>query len=165
VVLLLALIGGGVVLFLASDDDSPGGGSGSGRSPEEVTRAFIDAARFQDCEALLDLVSESWLATSGASRDEQLASCKQTELVPYEFAVTATEIVSRNGASVVVSVTADVPGGSGTEEFTVVNEGGEWKVDPSSISAGNGTGTVDQDPATGSPEPAPPGLPDEPGGP
>ena len=126
VLLVIALAGGGFFLLSQDDGDEAGGGGGS---PEQAARAFIEAARNQDCEALLGLISEQWLDSAGAGRDEQLATCEATEIVPYEFAVTGVEVVSQDSSRATVTVTAEVPGGTATEDVDLVNQGGAWKVD------------------------------------
>lgn len=135
---IAVLAGGGFALIRQQRDDSTGPGTDS--SPEEVTRTFIEAARTQDCETLVNLVSRDSLAGANASRDQSIAACQQAELLPYEFAVTSVEIVSQNTDRATVSVTAEVPGGSDSDTLELVKQDGAWKVD---LGPGQASGAAD----------------------
>jgi hypothetical protein len=140
VVLVLAVLGAAAAFFLLGNDDSnDGAGTGTGggaASPEQVTRSFIEAARSQDCETLLGLVSQNSFGGAEAGRDQQLAACQAMEVVAYEFTVTDVAVTAEQGTTATVLVTADVPGGTATEEFDLVQEDSAWKVD---LAAGEAT--------------------------
>jgi hypothetical protein len=57
VVVVLAVVSAGAAFVLLGRDDDDAGGSGpGGASPEQVTGSFVEAARTQDCETMVDLV-------------------------------------------------------------------------------------------------------------
>jgi hypothetical protein len=135
VVLVLAVVGVGAAFFLLGKDDSDDGTSATGSegtsaaSPDQVARSFIEAARNQDCETMLGLVSQASFGGAAAGHDQQLAACQAIEVVPYEFAVTDATVTAQEGTNATVTLTADIVGGTTTEELDLVQEDGAWKVD------------------------------------
>jgi hypothetical protein len=146
VLLLVALVAGGAVLLLTRGDDED---AASG-SPEQSARAYIDAARNQDCETILGLVSRASLASLGTGREAQLAACEAQYTMPYEYAPTDVRVVSQDGQRATVTVTADVPGGTESDDFALVSEDGAWKLDLSEAPAAAATpSTVPMNPPPG----------------
>jgi hypothetical protein len=77
--------------------------------------------------------------TAAAGRDQQLAACQAMEVVPYEFATTDAAVTAQQGTKATVTITADVVGGTETEELDLVQEEGAWKVD---LAAGEATASA-----------------------
>jgi hypothetical protein len=154
VVLALAVIAAGAAFFLLGKDDSDDGtvasdgGSAAAASPDQVTRSFIEAARNQDCDTMLGLVSQASFGGAAAGRDAQLAACQALEVVPYEFAVTDAVVTAQEGTTATVSVTADIVGGTTTEEIDLVQEDGAWKVDLAAGEASAGASSAGTPPTT-----------------
>jgi hypothetical protein len=126
VLALVVVVGGAGWLLLGRDS---GGGSGTGAPPDDVARSFIEAARNQDCETMVGLVSRSSFAGGGADHATRVGACKRTQIVPYEFAVTDAKITRQNGDNAAVTLTADGLGGTETKVLNLVKESGAWKVD------------------------------------
>jgi hypothetical protein len=146
-VVVLAVASAAAAFVLLDRDDGDAGGTGpGGASPEQVTGSFVEAARTQACETMVDLVSgDSW-AGAGASRAEQLSACRQVQIVPYEFAVTGVELVDQTDTTATVTVTADVPGGTDAETLELVHEDSGWKID---LGPAQASATVEAPPLTG----------------
>jgi hypothetical protein len=150
VVVVLAVLGAGAAFLLLGRDDGNESDAGAGRnggSPEQITQSFVEAARTQDCETLLGLVSSDSFGGAGATPEQRLAACQQTVVVPYEFAVTGVQLVTQDGGTATVTVTADVPGGTDSETIDLVQENGGWKVD---LGPGEASATVEGPPPIGS---------------
>lgn len=100
-------------------------------APEAVVGAFYDAVREDDCQAIVDLWSQSHTDMVGSTRQEQLQTCSQMmdpAMAPPPLEPSDIALVSDDGAAAVVSVTIEINGTPTREEIHLVMESG-WKID------------------------------------
>jgi hypothetical protein len=132
---LLLLAAAAVASLLVVDRDD--GSREDAGSPEDVVRDYFTAADRDDCDAMLDLVSNVRLRYSSAdSRGEALQMCETAaESFTDSIEVVSTDVVEADEEEdyAVISVELEVGGHSDEREVFVYLEHGEWKLYDSEV--------------------------------
>ena len=135
IVVALIAVGVGAFVLLSGGDDA-------GSSPESAVEAFFDAGQDRDCEAAGELLSSQTFDTFGG-REAALAACQASlEQEGGLFSAEGAELVSTEVTSEedsTASVTAEVrtpDGETSNQEFNLVKEDGDWKIN---FDAGSGS--------------------------
>jgi hypothetical protein len=132
---VLVIVGAGAFFLLSGDDD--------GGSPEQAVREFFAAAQAQDCDRLIELVTDaSWSNSGEHDRDEALAACvEEGGFFPENASLTRVDVTEQSGDTAAVEATTKIGNGDPvTETLTVVKENGRWVLD---LTDGNDTATSD----------------------
>ncbi|MGH9214382.1 MAG: hypothetical protein ACRD2C_27505 [Acidimicrobiales bacterium] len=161
-VVAVVVVGGFVLLGGGDDRDDGSGGEGDG-DPAQVLVDFLAASNAGDCTTAMGLLTEASVAvTGGAGLPEAIAACEAElagggEMVGAGVTVSDTEVVSNDGTTAVVAITATVDGSTETTEMTLRDENGAWRIDLTDIggsaSSGGGAGgdSAEAPPAQSSP--------------
>lgn len=154
-IVVLAVVGVVVYLVVSDDDDdtttdddtteTTDDDTAETDDPEAVVRAFIDADTNNDCDTLLGLsTSNVWSQLTGSSdHAEALDTCEtnlgelEDEGITIEYTVHSVEIIDDGEDRVVVEAEATQENAGGateetidfTQELTLINEDGDWKLD------------------------------------
>jgi hypothetical protein len=113
------------------------GGSGDAEdveAAEAVVRNYFDAVLDQDCQAMFDAVTESTWSASADDEDEAIEQCEASvEAGELDFDGEASldelTLVDQSDDSVTLEATETIDGEVLREEFLVVDEDGEWRID------------------------------------
>ena len=126
---LIVLAAAAVVSLLMVDRQAP---SGSPGSPEDVVRDYFAAADRDDCDAMVDMVSDSRLRYSGfAGRGEAADRCAASaEAFTDPIEVVSTDVVEaeEDDDYAVISVELRVGGRTDEHEVTLYLERGRWRL-------------------------------------
>lgn len=108
----------------AADDEASAG------SPTDAVEAMFAATNSADCTALLESVTETSRVMFGEDPESQLAECEETMAVtpPTEMTVQDMSVTVELGDEAIVETTYIDGGGTQTEEFYVLREDSDWKV-------------------------------------
>jgi len=119
---LLALLCVGAALALGACGGDDGGGEGEEASPEEAVEQAVTDYGNADGAETCDYVAQEALDNAGG-----LEACEEAfqDSAPTEYDIQDVQI---NGDE--ATVTAERPKTGETEKITLLNEDGEWLVDP-----------------------------------
>jgi hypothetical protein len=148
VIIALLVAGVGVGAFLVLRDDGQGGAAGT---PEGAVRSFFEAVQQQDCEAVVDLMTEeSWAfivrntdeegPPESVTREEAVSDCNGQD--EDEFGASDTldevEVLSETDTTATLQVTFTAEGDEEPTitELVLVKQDDIWKLDVPAISAG-----------------------------
>jgi hypothetical protein len=117
-----------------SSDGEPNGDGSAAAEAEAVVRNYFQAVVDQDCQAMFAAVTESSWTNGASSADQAVSQCEDAVAageLDIEGEITLDNIVvtEESADRVTFDVTETIAGEQLTEPFTVVNEGGEWKID------------------------------------
>jgi hypothetical protein len=134
IVVALIAVGVGAFVLLSGGDDA-------GDSPESTVEALFDAGQDRDCEAAGELLSSSTFDAMGG-REAALQQCQaaleqEGGLFSAEGAeLVSTDVTSEDDSTATVSAEVRTPDGeTNNQDYNLVKEDGEWKID---LSAGGG---------------------------
>ncbi|PWN03178.1 hypothetical protein DJ010_08625 [Nocardioides silvaticus] len=161
IVLVAVLAVGSWAIFVRDSDDDDNGRDSSGENgslpdegPEEVVEAYVQAIKDNDCQAALDLLSESFIAEEDANCDDETDFMTDEEF-DYEVGETTIDEDAET-ATVQFRVIAD-----GFEEevpIGLVVEDDEWKIDSFEVADTTTDGPTDA-PSTDLPTDLPTDIP------
>lgn len=152
-VVVVGVLGLGAFLLLSGDDDDDSGtetagedgegsdeegsseGSGS-RSPEDTVSGWMQAIQDQDCEAVVDFMTEETWSPSG-TRENAVRDCESnigTLASSVEgIDVQSIDLVNEEGDHAVVETVSTRNGTESVERADLYMEEGEWRLDPDSF--------------------------------
>jgi hypothetical protein len=150
---VVGVLGLGAFLLLSGDDDDDSGtetagqdGEGSDEggsseesgspSPEDTVSGWMQAIRDQDCEAVVDFMTEETWSASG-TRENAIRDCETsigTLASDVEnIDVKSVTVVDQQEDHAVVETVSEELGSEVVEQADLYLEGGEWKLDPQSF--------------------------------
>jgi hypothetical protein len=137
ILLGLAGVGLGATVAIGSSLRNDDDGASAGSGPLDVAQSYLAALRVHDCPAVIDHLSDAFVASIGErageppSRRRAVAMCEANAsldaFVPDE--VGDIVLASETAGAAVVEIETTYDGVSGTEQLPLVWEDGSWKVD------------------------------------